>query len=116
MDVRGNSFGGLANIAQVGLVVFIERRRNTDDQGVHVLGVGVLIGGPKAFRRCGSDLSLWYAIDIRPAIVEGLYLFRVDIETRDGEAGFIEKEGQRQSDIAKANDSYFCGMRMNASE
>ena len=116
MNVRGNSFGGLADIAQVWLMVLIERRRDTDDQGIHILGVGVLIGGPKAFGSGGGNLSLWYAIDIGPAVVQGLNFFGIDIEPGHGKAGFIEEESQRQSDVPETDDSYFCGMGMNASQ
>jgi hypothetical protein len=92
-------------------VVLIERRRDTDDQGIHIIGVGVLIRGPEALCGSGGNLGVRDAVDIGAAIIQGLYLFRVDIEPRDGEAGFIEEESQRQSDITEANDSYFCGIR-----
>src|SRR6476646_3680442 len=116
MNVRGNGFGGLANIAQVRFVVLIERRRDADNQGIHILGMGIFVRGPKALGASGGNLGWRDAIDIRPAIIQGLYLFRVDIEPSDGKAGFIEEQGQRQPDITKANDSDFCGMRLNASE
>ena len=116
MDVRCYGFSGLANIAKVWLVVLIERRGDTDDEGIHILGMGVFVRGPKALGGSGRNLGFRDAIDIRAAIVQGLYLFRVDIESGDGEAGFIEEESQRQSDITKANDSNFCGMRLNPSQ
>jgi hypothetical protein len=37
---------------------------------------------------------------VRPAIVQGHHLLRVDIKTGDGEAGFIEEQRQGQTDIA----------------
>ncbi len=116
MDVRGYGFGGLANIAEVGFMIVIERRGDADDEGVHVLSMGVLVGGPKALRGGSRNLRFRDAVNIRPAIIQGLNLFGVDIESSYGEAGFIEEKCQWQSDIAKANDSYFCGMRLDACE
>jgi hypothetical protein len=76
----------------------------------------VIIGRQEALGAGGGNLRLRNAIDIRPAVVEGLYLFRVDIEPGDGEAGFIEKQGQRQSHIAQSNDSNFSGACLDAGQ
>ena len=116
MDVGSYGLGGLPNIAKIGFVVLIKRRGDTDDQGIHIPGVGIFVCGPKAFCGSGGNLGLRYAIDIRPAVIKGLDLFGVNIESGHRKASFIEEESQRQSDITEANDSYFRGMRLNASE
>jgi hypothetical protein len=97
-------------------MVFVERSRYTDNDGIHLFGVGIFVGRPKPFGSRGGNLSLRNPVNIRPAVVQGFYLFRVNIESGYGKAGFIEEQCQRQAYIAKADDADFCRSRLNATE
>ena len=81
------AFAGLGDVAQVGLVVLVQRSGNADDDGVHLGDVGVVGGGAEALACAppGSRLA-GMRHDVGAAGVERVHLAGVDVEAGDAEA------------------------------
>ena len=104
-NVGRNGFDGAGDVAEVGLVVFVERGGDADDDGVHFGHVGVVGSGAETgllglLDRFGQD-----ADDVGAAAVERGDFGWLDVEAGDAEAFVAEEQGQRQADVAHADDA-----------
>jgi len=105
LDVGRDGFDGAGDVAEVGLVVFVQRSGDTDDDGVHLGNVGV-VGGRAEAGFPGLLDGLWkYADDVGAAAVELCYFGGFDVEAGDAEAFVAEEEGEREADVAHADDA-----------
>src|SRR5208283_2519361 len=100
-----NGVGGAGDVTHVGLVVFIERRGDTNDNGVHRCDSRVVGGSGKALCLGGLNLFGCNAVDIRTAFGKCVDLASVDIETGDLKFLLAVQQSERKSDIAHADDA-----------
>src|ERR1035437_10089310 len=105
----GNRFSGGRDVAEVRLVVLVQRSGNTDDDGVHARDVGVIGGRGEALGARRLDLGGRNPVDVGPAGLKHVDLPLVDVEAGDGELLFAEQQRQRQADIAHSNHANFSG-------
>ena len=105
MDVGSDGGDGSGDVAEVGLMIAVERSRHADDDGIHFGDIGVVGSGAEAGLLRRLDLLGQDAHDVGSAAVEGGYFGFLDIEAGDAEAFAAEEQGKRQADIAHADDS-----------
>ena len=105
VDVRRNGLDRAGHIAQVGLVVLVERRGHADDHRIHGGDLGVVGRGAEARLLHFRNGFGQNANDVGPARVERGHLIGRDVEAGDAETFARKKQGQRQSHIAHAHDS-----------
>src|ERR1700731_1364354 len=86
--------------AEIGLVVFIQWRRNADNDGVHRFQLRVIRRGRKARRLGRGDLLGTDTVDVGTAFRESIRLSLVDVETGNLEVLFAVQQGQGQANIA----------------
>src|SRR5579864_959464 len=103
--VRRDGFGRCADVAEIRLVMVVERRGNADDHSVHFRDSGILRRGCESGLFCGLNLRFRNANDVRTAFRENLDLLGVDIKTSDFELLLAEQQYQRQTDVAQANNA-----------
>ena len=96
---------GVGDVAEIGFVIFVQRRGDADDDGVHLRDLRIVGGGGKALRLGRLDFFRRDAVDVGTALGEGIDLARVDVEAGDGKLLFAEQQSQRQSDVAQADDA-----------
>ncbi len=102
--VRRNGLDRAGHIAQVGLVVLVERRGHADDHRIHGVNLGVVGRGAEArLLRFNNGLGQ-NAHDVGPARVERGHLIGRDVEAGDAETFAGKQQRQRQSHIAHAHD------------
>src|ERR1019366_9528904 len=102
-QMRGNRFGGGRDVAEIGLVVLVQRSGNADDDGVHVGDVGVIGGCGEALAARRLDLGGRNPVNVGTSGLEHVDLLLVDVEAGDGELLFAEQQRQRQADVAHSN-------------
>jgi len=93
------------DVAEVGLVVLVEGGGDADDDGVHLGGEGVIGGGAEAGFLGLLDGFGRDADDVGAAGVELGDLGGLDVEAGDAEALFAEEQGEREADVAHADDA-----------
>ena len=96
----------VGNVAEIGLVVLIERSGHANDDSVHLLDVRVIGGGGKTFGLRLLDFLRGDAVDVGFAFGQGIDLALINVEAGDGKFLVGEQQGQRQSYIAQADNSY----------
>ena len=104
-DVGSDGFDGFADVAEVGLVVVVERGGNADDDRVHLGNIGVVSGGAEAGFLRLLDLLREDADNVGAAAVERLNLGRLDIEASDAKAFIAKEQGEGKADVAHADDA-----------
>src|SRR5277367_4910036 len=104
--MRSDGVRGAGDETEVRLVVFIERSGDADDDGVHFGDLGVVASRGKALGLRGPDFFRRDAVDVRATLAQGFHFSRVDIESRDLKLLLAVKQGEGQTDIAQADDSY----------
>src|SRR5439155_18670550 len=78
-----NGMAGVGNVAEVGLMVFVQGSWNADDDSVHLGELGVIGGGGKSLlSRCANFFGR-DAENIRAAGVQRVNFMLIDIEARD---------------------------------
>ncbi len=98
--------GGVGDEAQVGLVVFIQRRGDADDDGVHRRELGIVGGCGKAVGLGGLDLLRRNAVDVGAALGQGVDLARVDVEARHLEFLLAVEQSQREPNVSQPDDAH----------
>ncbi len=79
-----NRLRGLANVAEIGLVMFVQRRGDADDDGVHTRDVGVVGGGGETIGARGLNIGGSDAIDVGAARLKHVHFLLVDVEASHG--------------------------------
>ena len=83
----------------------VERGRHADDDGVGLAEPVEVVGGLEpAARRIGADDVVADVADVALAAGEPVDLGGVGVEAEDGEPPLGEGPGQRQADVAEADD------------
>ncbi len=101
-----HGFGGALHIADVRLLVLVERRGHADGDRVHLFDEREIRSGGKpaglhhVFEGVAHDVA-----DIIVPGVDGLHLFGLHVEADGAVAGLCELHGQRQADVAEAHDA-----------
>ena len=111
MNVRRERGNGAGDVAQVGLVVLVERGGHADDDGIHGGDFRVVGGGSEAGFLGLLNLGGQDAHNIGAAGVEFGDLVGGNVEAGHLEAFAAEQQRQRQPDIAHPNnpDAGFTG-------
>ncbi len=112
-DLAGAQIGrdgvsGVGDVAEVGLVILVERRGDADDDRIHGGDLRIVGRGFKAVRFGRRDLRRRDAENVGAAAGQGVDFSLIDIETGDGKFLLAVEQGQRQSDVAEADDSDPC--------
>src|ERR1700735_767756 len=102
--MRSDGVRRVGDVAEIGFMILIEWSRHANDDGVHLLDLGVIRGGGKAFGLRLLDLLRRNAVDIRFALGQSIDLALIDVEAGDGKFLFSEQQGQWQSYVAEADD------------
>src|ERR1019366_3838014 len=97
--------GGVGDVAEVGLVIFVERGGDADDDRIHGGDLRIVGRGFEAVGFGRRDLRGRDADNVGAAVVEGIDFALIDIEPGDGKFLFAVEQGQGQSDVAEADDS-----------
>ena len=117
-DMGRDGLDGAGDVAEVGLVILVERGGDADDDGVHLSDLRIIRGGAETgFLRLLD--GFWEdADDVGAASVEGVDLFLGDVEAGDAEAFVAEEQGQRKADVAHADDADagFAGLHFELEE
>ena len=107
MEVAGYGLGGIPDIADIRLLVGVQRRGNTDGDEIHVLDKGEVGGGPQ--HPGGHQLPQvgihHVANVVRPGVYQ-VHLFLLDIKA-DGTKpmlGLVHRK--RQAHVAQAADTH----------
>src|SRR6266850_367181 len=106
MHVRSNGFSRPVDVAQVGLAVLVEGSRHANDDRVHVRHLRVIGGSAEATLLCRLNVGGRDAVNVRTARVKSFYLFLVNVKARNRKFLLVEKQGQRQTNIAQTNDAH----------
>ena len=95
-----------SDVGEVRVAMPAEGRGDADEDGV-ALGQSVEVRrGLDAAASEGIGHALRADVpDVGLAAVKRLGLLRVDVEAEDGEAGFLEEEGEREADVPEADDA-----------
>ena len=109
-----HGMGGVGDVAEVGLVIFVERGGDADDDRIHGGDLRIVGRGFEAVRFGRRDLLGRDAENVGAAVVEGIDFSLIDIETGDGKFLLAVEQSQRQSDVAEADDSDPSLARINA--
>ena len=86
-------------------MIVVERGGDADDYGVHLGYVGVVGGGAEAGFLGLLDGFRRDADDVGAAAVELCHFGGLDVEAGDAEAFVAEEEGERETDVAHADDA-----------
>jgi hypothetical protein len=98
----------LFHVAEVGLTALVQRRRDTNNDGVRFLDACEIGGRAKVLGVDELlDLGLLDMLDVRLPGIEHVHFVRIGVESRDFVARFRETQGQRQSNVSAANDGDF---------
>ena len=79
-QMRGDGVGGVGDVAEVGLVVLVQRSGDADDDGVHGRELRVVGGRGEAVGFGGLDLFGGDAVDVRTALGQRIDFARIDVE------------------------------------
>ena len=81
-QMRRNGLGRVRDVAQVGLVILIERSGNADDDGIHLCQAGVVRGGFEALGAGLLNFAGQDADNVGATLGQGRDLARINIEAR----------------------------------
>src|SRR5207248_7185858 len=95
-------FGSSRNVAEIGFVVFIEWRRDANDDRIHAYQLRVIGGRRKPLLAATLDLGRGDAKDIRATCVERGDFSLIDIESSHGEPLVTIEKCQRKSDVPQS--------------
>ena len=103
----GNHLDRRDDVREVRVLGLAERRRDADVDGVEVGDRRPASDGGAEFaglvKRC--DLGRRYISDVRLAAVDGVDLSGVEVDTSGVKPGAGELDGERQTDVAEADDA-----------
>ena len=103
-QVGRDGLGGVGNVAEVGFVVFVQRRRDADNDGIHFGDAGVVRRSFEAFGAGFLNFAGQDADNVRSALGQGRNFALIDIKACDLNLLLGIKQSQRQTDVAKTDD------------
>ena len=110
----GGGFGGVLDVAKVGLMVLGERSGNAHDDGVHVCKAREVVGGAKSLLERTLNLRHRYAENVGSTGLKVVHFFGVNVESSDFESCLGKKQREGQTDISESDDSDFGSSRVDA--
>src|SRR5581483_11723977 len=111
--VRRYGLGRTGDVAQVGLMVLVERRGDADDDRIHLRDLRVVGGGAETTPAGGLHIGRRDSENVGAAGAEGVDLLLVDVEAGDRELLLAEQERQRQADVAESDNADVRLARLN---
>jgi hypothetical protein len=104
-QVRRHRLGGADHVRQVRLPHPVERGGHADDQRIGLAGQRKIGGGAQAGGPGGPDRPVRDVVDVAAPGLEPAHLGGVDVEADDADPRLGEAQGQRQADVAEAEDA-----------
>ena len=92
--------------AEIGLVIFIERGRNANNNGVHFGDLRIVGGRGKSLSLRCLDFFGRNSINVGTALGQARHFAGVDVETSHTELLFAVQQGQRKADVPEADDAH----------
>ena len=108
VDVRRDRLHGSGHVAQIRLVVLVQRRGHANDDGIHAGDLRVIGGGAEPGLLGLLNLGRKNAHDVGSAGIQGADFIGGDVEAGDAEALVAEQQRQGQADIAHAHNADAC--------
>src|SRR6476659_3051666 len=102
--MRRDSSRSIGDIAQVGLVILIQRGGNANDDGVHFGQTRVVRSCLETLGASLLNLTGQNADDVGTALHQGADFALVDVETGHAKLLLGVKQGERQTYVAQANN------------
>ena len=104
-QVRSYSFCRVRDVAQIGIVILVQRRRDTDNDGIHLLQPGIIAGSAEPL--CSRRLNLGGrdTKDVRAPSLQSGNLALIDVEPGDGKLLLGIEKRERESDVAESDYS-----------
>src|SRR5271170_7933884 len=112
--MRSNRMGSVSDVAEVGLMIFVQRRGDADDNGVHGGDPRIIRRGLESVGLGRRDFFRRNTENIGAAAGQGIDLSLIDIKTGHREPLLAIEQRQRQSDIAESDDSDLGLTRLDA--
>ena len=106
MQVRSNRLHRPGNVAQVRLVILVQRRGHANNDGVHLPNLAVVGRSPEAGLLRLLNHLRQNAHNVAAARVQRLNLVQRDIKTCHAKTLLAEKQSQRQTDVAHAHNAH----------
>ena len=103
-QMRSNGLRRVRDVAQVGFVILVQRRRDADDDGIHLGQARIVRRRLEALGAGLLNLARQDADDVGPALGQGRHLALVDIEAGHPKLLLGVEQGQGQADVAQADD------------
>src|SRR5437588_6071564 len=113
MHIRPQRLGSLYDVAQIGLVVFIEGSRNADDHRVHLGYAAEIVGGGKSDAQRLPHFFRLDALNVGAAGIQSVDLLAIDVEAGDDQSLAAIEQHQRQADVAQPDDADLGGTGFN---
>jgi hypothetical protein len=114
VHVRRNCLDCAGDVAEIRLVVLVERGGDADDDGVHLLDLRVVGGCVKADTLCLLNHFGQDADNVGATGVEGGYFVRGDVKACDAKPFARKKKREWETYIAHAHDADARLARFNA--
>ena len=103
--MRSDTLAGFENIGNVRLVILVQRRWHAEDYGLDLTDAAeVCRRGERAAADLLLNVGACDVLDVASAGVAIVDLGRVVIQAKNPDAGTGELQGERQADVAKADD------------
>src|SRR5208282_5730636 len=113
-QMGGYGMSGVGDVAEIGLVIFVERRGDADDDRIHGGDLRIVGRGFEAVRLGRRDFLRSDAENVGAAVSQGIDFSLIDIKTCDGKLLLAVEQCQRQSNVAEADDADLSLARSNA--
>src|SRR6267154_4246849 len=103
--MRSHGLCSRLDVTEVWLVEIIERRWNTDDHRIQITNLAVIGSSRETVLPSRLNLRRRDADDVGTSLPQHRDLAVVDIKAGHSETLLGKQQGQRQTDVAKADDS-----------
>ncbi len=97
--------GRVGDVAEIGLVILVERRGDADDNRIHGGDLRIVGRGLEAVRLGRRDFLGRDAENVSAAARQGIDFAPIDVKTGHGKFLLAVEQRERQSDVAKSDDS-----------
>jgi hypothetical protein len=104
--MRLNGLGGILDVTQIRLPVFIQGRGHTNDDGIHFAQLREVRSGVEmAAVNVLLNLVRLNVLDVRLAGIQHVNFFGIGVKTGDLVPGLCKTKRQRESDVAASDNA-----------
>ena len=112
-QTRGDGLGRIDDVAEVRIARFGQRGRHADDDDIGLIQPLEVDRGLESVLAHLADYRVGDVPDVAFAALEPGDLDRVDVESQDRDPAVAEGPGQREADVAQADDPDMNGRRFD---